>query len=165
MRSCLCCFKCWICRKNESLLFVGPFGSDTSRYDMHCMCHSTSICHSWGPFFTFRPLPSILFMKSYPKAVPILHTLKHKNIRMPSHRASQKLSRRSFGSKLNFVVSIFASTWISMDFHTFPLIKHKTGWMPSHKAWNQAFFIPIDRSLQAPSFGIHERVWNAQIGG
>ena len=32
--------------------------------------------------------------------------LKHKNVRIPSHRASQKLSRRSFGSKLNFVVSI-----------------------------------------------------------
>ena len=32
--------------------------------------------------------------------------LKHKNVRIPSQRASQKLSRRSFGSTLNFVVSI-----------------------------------------------------------
>ena len=33
--------------------------------------------------------------------------------------ASQKLSRRSFGSKLNFVVSIL---YFYMDFHGFPLI-------------------------------------------
>ena len=28
--------------------------------------------------------------------------IKHKNVRIPSHRASQKLSRRPFGSKFNF---------------------------------------------------------------
>ena len=51
--------------------------------------------------------------------------LKHKNVRIPSHRASQKLSRRSFGSKLNFVVSIlyfymhfYVFPWISMDSNT-----------------------------------------------
>ena len=42
---------------------MGPFGSDTKRYDMHYMCHSTSICRFWGPFFTFQPLSSIIFMK------------------------------------------------------------------------------------------------------
>ena len=29
---------------------MGPFGSDTRRYDMHCKCHSTSVCRFWGPF-------------------------------------------------------------------------------------------------------------------
>ena len=46
--------------------------------------------------------------------------LKHKNVRIPSHRASQKLSRRSFGSKLNFVVSIL---YFSMGFYGFPWIQ------------------------------------------
>ena len=48
---------------------MGPFGSDTRRYDMHCKCHSTSICHSWGTCFTFRPLSSIIFMKIASKAM------------------------------------------------------------------------------------------------
>ena len=43
--------------------------------------------------------------------------------------------------------------------------QHKHNSIPSHKAWNQDFLIPKDRSLQAPSFGIHERVWNAKIRG
>ena len=98
---------------------MGPFGSDTRRYDMHCMCHSTSICHSWGPLLNFRPLSFIIFMKMETKVIPILKTLKHKNVRVTSHRASQKLSRRSFGSKLNFVVLIL---YFYMDFHGFPWI-------------------------------------------
>ena len=48
-----------------------------------------------------------------------LNILKHKNVWIPSHRASQKLSRRSFGSKLNSVVSIL---YFYMDFHGFPWI-------------------------------------------
>ena len=36
---------CKICTENEQILFVDPFGSDTKRYDMHYMCHSTSICN------------------------------------------------------------------------------------------------------------------------
>ena len=102
--------------KNKHILLLGPFGSDTWRYDMHYKCNSTSIWRFGGPFFTFRPLSSIIFMKINPKATP---TLKHKNVRIPSHRASQKLSRRSFGSKLNFVVSIL---YFYMDFHGFPWI-------------------------------------------
>ena len=58
-----------ICRENVYFLFMGPSGSDTRRYNMHCKCHSTSICHSWGTFFTFRPLSSIIFMKSASKAM------------------------------------------------------------------------------------------------
>ena len=58
-----------ICRENEYILFMGPSGSDTRRYNMHCKCHSTSICHSWGTFFTFRPLSPIIFMKSASKAM------------------------------------------------------------------------------------------------
>ena len=59
---------------------------------------------------------------SDPKSIPKwlqFDILKHKNVRIPSHRASQKLSRRSFGSKLNFVVSIL---YFYMDFHVFPWI-------------------------------------------
>ena len=59
-----------ICRENVYFLFMGPSGSDTRRYKMHCKCHSTSICHSWGTFFTFRPLSSIIFMKIVVKAMP-----------------------------------------------------------------------------------------------
>ena len=60
---------------------MGPFGSDTRRYDMHYKCHSTSICRFWGPFFTFRPLSSIIFMKIDPKVPPIqdLETQKRPN--------------------------------------------------------------------------------------
>ena len=49
---------------------MDPFGSDTRRYNMHCKCHSTSIRHSWGPFFTFRLWSSIIFMKIVFKAMP-----------------------------------------------------------------------------------------------
>ena len=49
---------------------MGPFVSDTRRYDMHYKCHSTSICRFWGPFFPFRPLTSIIFMKIDPKVTP-----------------------------------------------------------------------------------------------
>ena len=66
-------------RKNEHNLLMDPFGSDTRRYDMHYTCHSTSIYRFWGQLFTFRRLSSIIFMKSYPKVVPILRTLKNKN--------------------------------------------------------------------------------------
>ena len=52
---------------------MGPFGSDTRRYDMHYKCHSTSICRFGGPFFTFRPLSSIIFMKIDPTVTPIRH--------------------------------------------------------------------------------------------
>ncbi len=58
-----------ICRENECVLYLDPFGSNTKRYDMHYMCHSTSICRFWGPFFTFRPLSSIIFMKFVFKAM------------------------------------------------------------------------------------------------
>ena len=44
--------------RNVYLLLMGPFGSDTRRFDMHYKCHSTSICRFWRPFFTFRPLSS-----------------------------------------------------------------------------------------------------------
>ena len=70
-------------------------------------------------FSYFRPLSSITVMKSYPKVVPILQTLKHKNVRIPSHRASTTFSIRSFGSKLNFVTSIL---YFYMDFRGFPWI-------------------------------------------
>ena len=46
-------------------------------------------------------------------------TGRDKNVRIPSHRASQKLSRRSFGSKFNFGMSIL---YFYMDFHGFPWI-------------------------------------------
>ena len=59
-----------ILRKNEYNLFMDPFGPDTKRHDMHYMCHSTSICHFWDPFFTFEPLSSIIFMKIAPKVTP-----------------------------------------------------------------------------------------------
>ena len=49
---------------------MGPFVSDTRRFDMHYKCHSTSICRFWGPFFPFRPLTSIIFMKIDPKVTP-----------------------------------------------------------------------------------------------
>ena len=43
-----------MCREiNNYILFMDPFGSDTKRYDMHYMCHSTSICHFWHPFLHF----------------------------------------------------------------------------------------------------------------
>ena len=29
----------------DEILFIDPFGSDTKRYDIHYMCHSTSRCH------------------------------------------------------------------------------------------------------------------------
>ena len=32
-----------ICRENEYILFMDPFGSDTKRYDMHYMCHSIAL--------------------------------------------------------------------------------------------------------------------------
>ena len=58
---------------------MGPFGSDTRRYDMHCKCHSTSICHSWGTFFHF---PAIVFhyfdencFQSDVKLTPYLHKI------------------------------------------------------------------------------------------
>ena len=35
---------------NKYILFMGPFGSDRRRYDIHCMCHSTCRCRFWGPF-------------------------------------------------------------------------------------------------------------------
>ena len=66
----------------------------------------------------------------------------------------------TLSSFANFCHLLPTSTWISMDFHGF---QHKTGRIPSHKAWNQEFFISNDRSLQTPSFEICERVWNAQI--
>merc|ERR1712185_86632 len=47
-----------ICRENECVLYLDPFGSNTKRYDMHYMCHSTSICRFWGPFLHF---PTIFF--------------------------------------------------------------------------------------------------------
>ena len=56
--------------KNEYNLLMDPFGPDTKRHDMHYMCHSTSICHFWDPFFTFEPLSSIIFMKIAPKVTP-----------------------------------------------------------------------------------------------
>ena len=59
-----------MCRKNEYILLMGAFGSDTRRYDMHSKCLSMSICHSWGTFFTFRPLSSIFFMKIASKVTP-----------------------------------------------------------------------------------------------
>ena len=67
--------------KNEYILLLGPFGSDTRRYDMHYKCHSTSICRFGGPFFTFRPLTSIFFMKFDPEVPPIrdLETQKRPN--------------------------------------------------------------------------------------
>ena len=37
-------------RKNVCLLLMDSFGSDTRRHDRHYECHSTSICHLWGPF-------------------------------------------------------------------------------------------------------------------
>ena len=95
-----------LCGLSKYILFMVPFRSATRRYDMNCRCHSTSICHSWDPFFTFRPLSSTFFTKTDAKATPILKTLKHKNVRIPSHRASQKLSRCSFGSKLSFAMSV-----------------------------------------------------------
>ena len=58
-----------ICRENVYFMFMGPSGSDTRRYNMHCKCHSMSICHSWGTFFTFRPLSPIIFMKTASKAM------------------------------------------------------------------------------------------------
>ena len=35
---------------------MDPFGSDTKRYDMHDMCHSTPICHFWHPCLYFPPV-------------------------------------------------------------------------------------------------------------
>ena len=57
--------------ENDCFLKLDPFGSDTRRYDMHCMCHSTSICRFWGPFFTFGLLFSIIFMKIALKVFPM----------------------------------------------------------------------------------------------
>ena len=53
-----------ICRENEYILFMDPFGSDTKRYDVHYMCHSTSICHFRHPFLHF---PTIFFHSFYKK--------------------------------------------------------------------------------------------------
>jgi hypothetical protein len=49
---------------------MDPCGSDTRRYDMQCTCLSIFICHFWGPFFTFRQLLSIIFVKMAPKVTP-----------------------------------------------------------------------------------------------
>ena len=48
--------------KNVYLLLMGPFGSDIRRYNLHYMCHSTSICHFWHHFLHF---PAIVFRYFY----------------------------------------------------------------------------------------------------
>ena len=56
--------------KNVYFLFMGPSGPDTKRNDVHYTCHSTSTCHFWGPFFTFRPSSSVISTKVEPKVAP-----------------------------------------------------------------------------------------------
>ena len=51
---------------------MGPFGPDLRRYDEHYMCHSTSFCNFWNPFFTFQLLSSMIFLKFGSKMTQIL---------------------------------------------------------------------------------------------
>ena len=101
-----------------SQAFRCRIGSDKALKSLH----SPKITAKWPPNDP-RSIPKwpeqfIKSLKFTPSCLQF-DILKHKNVRIPSNRASQKLSRRSFGSKLNFVMSIL---YFYMDFHGFPWI-------------------------------------------
>ena len=76
-----------VCRENEYIMFMDPFGSDTKPYDMHYMCHSTSICHFWHPFLHFPIIFSHYFDKNCCQSDFKLNSELHKTIKIYNLRS------------------------------------------------------------------------------